>query len=430
MRLPRLAGKFNKLLHIVSMTILHTADWHLGHLLYNYSREEEQLSFLQQIVAAVRLRQPDVFILAGDVYNTDNPSVDTMRMFTNAVLDLRDAAPAMTIVITAGNHDSYRRLEVNNALWERHGVCIVGVIARGDDGLADLDRHIIPARNKDGDVVGYVLAVPHAFPQNFPLTENSDCDRNARPAAFFQALSRRVEQINTAKLPVVLTAHLAVGGSDFTGHDEFVGFQDSFSTDVLGCGFDYAALGHIHKPQTVDGVRIRYSGTPVAVSFDETYEHSLSFVSISGKNTVPQIETIEIKNIHPLITIPASEYISVDEALALLADYPSDKEAYIRLNILPSELSVAEISNKAVILCKDKKCRFCTVNVQRAKTQESAGKSERFSVEDLKKLSPVEVAAMYYKERIGEEMPVEQKKDLSDLYLQIPQSGGNNVCGE
>lgn len=412
------------------MTLLHTADWHLGHLLYNYSREEEQLSFLQQIVEAVRLRQPDVFILAGDVYNTDNPSVDTIRMFTDAVLALRDAAPAMTIVITAGNHDSYRRLEVNNALWERHGVHIVGVIARRDDGLADLDKHIISVLNKEGEVIGYVLAVPHAFPQNFPLTDNSDCDRNTRPAVFFQELSRRVEQINMEKLPVVLTAHLAVGGSDFTGHDEFVGFQDCFSTDVLGFGFDYAALGHIHKPQTVDGLRIRYSGTPVAVSFDETYNHSISFVNLSEKGAVPNIETIEIKNIHPLNTVPASDYISVNEALELLANYPPDKEDYIRLNTLPSELSVAEISNKALILCKDKKCRFCTVNVKRVRTQESEGKSERFSVEDLKKLSPVEVAAMYYEESFGEKMPCEQKKDLSDLYLQMRQVDANNECGE
>ena len=88
------------------MKILHTSDWHLGHTLYNYDRTEEQLSMLQQIEDIVHNEQPDVFLLCGDVYHTSQPSASVQTMFTDALVQIHHACPSMTIVVTAGNHDS------------------------------------------------------------------------------------------------------------------------------------------------------------------------------------------------------------------------------------------------------------------------------------------------------------------------------------
>lgn len=405
------------------MTILHTADWHLGHVLYENQRTEEQLSFLAQIARIAAERKPDVFILAGDVYDTDNPSVDTVKMFNDAMLALRDAAPSMTIVVTAGNHDSYRRLEANNALWHRLGVHVVGVIARTENGLADLDKHIIPVRADDGSTKAFVLAVPHAFPQNFPLVDASDCERRLRPARFFEALCKRAQEINEYGLPVFLTAHLAVGGSDFAGHDEFVGFQENFSQDIFGDYPDYIALGHIHKPQTFANGKIRYAGTPVAVSFDEKYPHSVSLVTIDRHGGIPIIESIEIANPHPLVTIPGQGFLLLDEAMACLEAYPVEKEDYLRMNILPSGFAVAEIANRAASICKDKKSRFCVVNVKRNETAAQNGEKEAMTVEEFKKMSPIEVARMYYRKQEGTDMPETFRDDLEDLMAEMSQSG-------
>ena len=94
------------------MKILHTSDWHLGHTLYNYDRTEEQKSMLRQMVKTVEEQKPDVFLLCGDVYHTAQPSAAVQTMFTEALIEIRDANPGMTIVVIAGNHDSGTKHEI------------------------------------------------------------------------------------------------------------------------------------------------------------------------------------------------------------------------------------------------------------------------------------------------------------------------------
>ena len=87
------------------MKILHTSDWHLGHILYNYDRTQEQLCMLEQMVNIVKEQKPDVFLLCGDVYHTPQPSAAVQTMLTNALLNIHKAQPEMVIVVTVGNHD-------------------------------------------------------------------------------------------------------------------------------------------------------------------------------------------------------------------------------------------------------------------------------------------------------------------------------------
>ena len=94
------------------MKILHTSDWHLGHTLYNYDRTEEQADMLRQMTEIVEKHKPDVFLLSGDVYHTPQPSAAVQTMFTDAMVRIHDANPGMTIVVTAGNHDSGTRHEI------------------------------------------------------------------------------------------------------------------------------------------------------------------------------------------------------------------------------------------------------------------------------------------------------------------------------
>ena len=110
------------------MKILHTSDWHLGHTLYNYDRTEEQMVMLLQMVNIVREQKPDVFLLCGDVYHTPQPSAAVQTMFTNALVEIRDANPDMTIVITAGNHDSGTKHDIFRTPWNSLKVFTTGCI--------------------------------------------------------------------------------------------------------------------------------------------------------------------------------------------------------------------------------------------------------------------------------------------------------------
>lgn len=269
------------------MKILHTSDWHLGHTLYNYDRAEEQQAMLEQMVSIVEEQKPDVFLLCGDVYHTPQPSAAVQTMLSDGLVRIHEANPQMTIVMTAGNHDSGTKHEIFQTPWKALKVYAIGQLER-----EDLDEHIVEVPEK-----GWIVAVPYANERNIP-------------EGFFQQLLDRVAERNNENLPVVMTAHTTVKGCDFTGHDHAteytVGGIDSLELEEMGEGYDYLALGHIHHGQFVHSGKhnVRYSGTPLPVSFDENFTHSVSIVEIGQHGETPAVKEIEIQNPHPLVTLP------------------------------------------------------------------------------------------------------------------------------
>ena len=358
------------------MKILHTSDWHLGHVLYGYDRTNEQQAMLEQMVEIVKEEKPDVFLLCGDVYHTSQPSAAVQTMLTDGMVSIHNAHPQMKIVMTAGNHDSGTKHEIFRTPWRALGVYAVGQLEKENP-----DEHIIEVPGK-----GYVIAVPYANERNIP-------------DGFFQQLLDRVAERNTEGLPVVLTAHTTVKGCDFTGHDHAteysVGGIDSFELEQMGEGYDYLALGHIHHEQFVHSGKhnVRYCGTPLAVSFDETFPHSVSMVEIGKHGEKPAVEIIEIENPRPLVTLPTEGAASWEEAKSLLEEFPDDIPAYIRLNVEIDDFLPVEANAEASSLVKSKQCRFCYINAKRKK----AGQSEAnvLTVQEFQSENPVKIAKRY-----------------------------------
>ena len=374
------------------MKILHTSDWHLGHNLYNYDRTEEQKAMIRQMTDIVRQERPDVFLLSGDVYHTPQPSAAVQTLFSEAMVALHDAYPEMVIVVTAGNHDSGSKHDIFRTPWHALKVFTVGSIDKEHPGT-----HIIEIPGK-----GYVIAVPYGYERNIP-------------EGFFQQLIDRVTAVNNRELPVVMMAHTTVKGCDFTGHDnvtEFsVGGIDSFDIGELGEGYDYLALGHIHHAQFIHGGdhRIRYCGTPLAVSFDETFEHTVSLVEIQKHGDSPDVKTITIDNPHPLTTLPTEGFAPWEEAKALLEHFPEDIPAYIRLNVEVDDILPAGANAEANELTEGKKCRFCYINVRRKQQQTQT--SRTFTVQEFQKEDPLDIARRY-----AEDMKISFDDEMESMF--------------
>ena len=374
------------------MKILHTSDWHLGHTLYNYDRTEEQMAMLLQMVDIVREEKPDVFLLCGDVYHTPQPSASVQTMFTNALVEIHDANPDMIIVITAGNHDSGTKHDIFRTPWKALKVYTIGSV---------------DANNKEDLIIeipgqGYVIAVPYVNERNMP-------------DGFFQDLLDIVAERNKANLPVLMTAHTTVSGCDFTGHENaseyVVGGIDSHSLEDMGTGYDYLALGHIHHAQFVRGGhhRVRYSGTPIPVSFDENYQHSVSIVELNKHGEGPVVKEIEIQTHRPLVTLPKDGVATWKDAKDLLEDFPNDIEAYIRLNVEVDNFLPVEANAEALLLTEGKKCRFCVINTHRLKKDRREAKV--MSVQEFKTEKPIDIA-----ERYAEDIGVEFDDDIKELF--------------
>ena len=386
--------------------IIHTSDWHLGQNFYGYDRSEEQADFLRQLVDIVRQQQPDALLVSGDIFHTAAPSSAAVTLYVNAMLDIHNACPKMAIVVIAGNHDSASRLQCDSRLWELAGVRVLGGIARDSEGLADLDRHIIHVKDK-----GFVAAVPFAYPASFPLVNEEHVGSDQRQPVYFQSLLDHVNAQNPAQLPVVLMAHLAVNGSDFTGHE--VGMMECVEVGVLGNGYDYAALGHIHRPQDVSE-RARYCGTPLAVSFDEQCEHSVSIVEIDAHGSMPRVTTERIENIKPLRTIPAGPPVDFEAALEQLQVLVPDERAYVRLNVLVDRYLPNGAQERAALAVADKQCRFC--EIKKTAIVEASHAVSQMTMEEFNHKHPIEVAQQFYLEKYQREMTDEEKEMFNYVY--------------
>ena len=347
---------------------------------------------LLQMVNIVKEEKPDVFLLCGDVYHTPQPSAAVQTMFTNALVKIHDANPGMTIIVTAGNHDSSSKHDIFRTPWKALNVYTVGSV--DTDHLEEL---IIDIPGK-----GFVVAVPYVNERNMPK-------------GLYQQLLDEVERRNGQHLPVVLSAHTTVRGCDFTGHENSseyaVGGIDAYDLDDMGTGYDYLALGHIHHAQFVQGGhhRVRYSGTPLPVSFDESYRHTVSMVEIASHGEEPSVREIEIRTHRPLVTLPTEGTVAWNEAKKLLEHYPDDIEAYIRLNVEVDGELPAEANAEAQLITQGKKCRFCLINAHRQSRQ--SGEMRMMSVQEFKTQNPIDIAQRY-----AEDLGMDFDDDLREMF--------------
>ena len=386
---------------------IHSSDWHLGQNFYGYDRSEEQRDFLRQLADIVGREQPDALLVSGDIYHTAAPSSTAVNTYVDGLLAIHKACPAMAIIVIAGNHDSASRLDSDKRLWELAGVKVLGGIARNEAGLADLDRHIIKVSDK-----GIVAAVPFAYPSSFPKVSEENTDTAQRQRLYFEALLQRVKDMNSEGLPVALMAHLAVNNSDFTGHDRNM-VMECVEIDALGTGYDYAALGHIHRPQDLSD-RAYYCGTPIAVSFDEQCEHSVSIVEIGQHGDLPIVRKAPIKNLKPLHTIPAKEPVKLEEALTLVESSQDVEGAYIRLNVLVEQYLPNGAQEQAASIVSGKQGRFC--EIKKTALAVANGPRPQMTIEEFNQMQPIEVANQFFLDEFNREMTAKEKEMFNHVF--------------
>lgn len=317
------------------MKVIHTADLHLGQIIYqNYERVDEHQHFFSQLTDWCKAECPDALLVSGDIFDIQQPSATTKKAFNEYFVSLHQACPNMHIVITAGNHDSASRIQADNAVWKLHNTHLIGSSPSLDllnsDDCAWMDHYIISLDS------GYIIALP------FMIGERQ---------ALIQSILDHVAEKNTSQKPVVMMGHLAMTGMDATGHDIEIGKIKTLDIEAVGRGYDYLALGHIHKPQTIGhqedcmtleritypaGV-IRYSGSALHVSCDEQYPHTVSVVDIDKHGGSVSIRQLRIHELRHFYTLPQSgaSYQSEEEALDGVRDFciNSLEGGYIRLQI-------------------------------------------------------------------------------------------------
>ena len=412
------------------MKILHTSDWHLGQTFYDYDRTEEHKHFFEQLKSVVREEKPDLLLVSGDLFHTSAPSIAAQELYNESLLQLRDEGfsfGGMHIVLIAGNHDSSSKLDVDGLLWKYFNTDVVGTIPRDNDESLDntsfydsvFAKHIIPVRKRrESEILGYVVAVPHCYPQNFPNINPED-GKQERMKRFIGVLLEKVDDINIEGLPVILTAHTLVTGSNIKGHDALIiGGLDNSDIGTFGSGWDYLALGHIHFPQEIKGSngKARYSGSPIPMNFEEDYDHFVNIVEIEKRGEIPQVRQILIEPLFKMETLSAKELPegkrSCTDLLPILKHYPYHEKAYLRLEVLETGELPSDYIQRVKTALTGKEARYCLVK-QEIPDKPAEGEGLFLTAAQVSALSSREMA-----EIIAPEFFEDSEEEYSELFEQ------------
>lgn len=373
------------------MKIIHTSDWHIGQNFYRYDRSDEHRHFFSQLCRLVAEVQPDALVVSGDVFHTPAPTAVAQRLYQMGVLALHDACEETAIIITAGNHDSGLRLDAYRDLWLRHNVKIIGTCRRESDGTFDPAQFVVRLPGK-----GTVIGVPYIHSSNYPAAE-ADTPSEMRRRAFFDRVLAEAD----AGLPVVMMAHLAVGGCDTRGHEGgIVGNIEKENLSELGSGYDYLALGHIHCNQAISPTA-HYSGSVLPVSFSEDYDHFVNIVEILSHGSEPDIRRVRLSTLRDVITIPQAG-APLAEALAEFERFDADRQDYVRILVDQERPLEADAEERAREIAATKQCRFCEIIRKPRPRVREHDRLEITSVDDFTSISPADIARMSFERITGD----------------------------
>ena len=251
-----------------SYRVIHTADWHLGKLLNDQSREEEHERFLSWLLELSDEAAADAIIVAGDVFDSANPPQSAQSRYFNFVSALHDKRSGCALVLIAGNHDSAALLEAPKQALRALNVHIAGHL--GEDPASRL----LPLPSAEDPRV-VVALLPFLRDRDLRTARAGETAEDIR-SQVIEGIKNRYEETAAAAaqgIPLLATGHLTVDGTRTSDseRDIHIGGLGAVAPGIFPAAFEYVALGHLHRPQEARGHdKIRYAGSPIALSFSES----------------------------------------------------------------------------------------------------------------------------------------------------------------
>lgn len=267
----------------MAIHFLHTSDWHLGQFFHSHSRHYEHEQFLQWLLEQIKEKQPHALLIAGDIFDVINPSAQAQKQLYQFLADAHELAPTMQTLMIAGNHDSGYRIEQVEPLLARYNAKAVGVIQRNAAGQIDLERLLVPIYDQNKKIIAWCLTLPFLRPAEITgINEHTQNSQNAIAYLHQQLISAAKEKVSAEQALILMShAHMQGGETSDSERPIIIGNEEALSTALFDDVIDYVALGHLHKPQKVGQEHIRYSGSPIPLSFSEVnYKHQIVEITI------------------------------------------------------------------------------------------------------------------------------------------------------
>lgn len=375
------------------MRFFHLSDLHLGIKLYEHDLLKDQKAILDEIVALTRQYQPDAVVFAGDIYDRSVPPVEAVALFDDFMTQLRAALPNGEIMLISGNHDSAQRLDVFRSELSDRGIHMIGnpPMQKGEtiervtltDDFGAVNFYLLPfvrpgmvrlvaGTKENGDNLSY----PEAFSRLLALSPLNPNERNVLVShQFFLPDGGDAENIERAENEV-----------------KQVGNLDAIPASLIA-DFDYAALGHIHKPMKVGSETLRYCGTPMPYSLsEENQQKGILMVEMGAKGDV-QTTVLPLHPVHQVRKLRATRE-------ALLSGASED---FVSICVIGAE--AAEMVGLRELL-RERYPNLLELRREREETVELQALQERTET-----LSPYELCLQF----AGERLNAEEKALLTEV---------------
>ncbi|NPE57908.1 exonuclease subunit SbcD [Dickeya dadantii] len=399
------------------MRIIHTSDWHLGQYFYTRSRAPEHQAFLHWLVQQVEQHQADAVIVAGDVFDNGAPPSYAREMYNHFVVALQRTG--CQLVVMGGNHDSVATLNESRALL----ACLNTRVIAGFDG--DINEQVLVLNNRAGEPGALLCAVPFLRPRDV-LTSQAGQSGAQKQQALQDAIASHYkrcyqlacEQRETLgrELPIVLTGHLTTVGvaTSDSVRDIYIGTLDAFPAQAFPPA-DYIALGHIHRPQRVAQCEhIRYSGSPIPLSFDELNHEKSVYLVHFEQGKLHEVTALTVPTEQPMQLVKGN-LPEIERRLAGFRDYHGDKPVWLDIEIATQDY-LSDMQQHIQTLTEPLNVEVLLLRRAREQQQQMLVQLEK---ETLEELHPAEVFARRLAQENDLDEPRQQRlKGLFDRVIQ------------
>jgi DNA repair protein SbcD/Mre11 len=310
----------------MSLRLLHTSDWHLGHTLHGVDRRHEHEQLVAWLLDTIERETVDAVLVAGDVFDAANPPTDAQALWYHFLVEAWRRVPHLQVVVTGGNHDSASGLDATDPfLRAMRRLHVVGGVTR-IERKPDLERLVVPLSDRTGAVRAWVAAVPFLrVTETGAGTEEAVADGIRR---FYRDVLDLAAARRSPDQALVAMGHLYLTGAQVSELSErrlVVGHASAASHDLFPEHLAYTALGHLHLAQPVGGrENVRYSGSLLPLSLKErTYTHEVVLVDLDGPSAA-SIRSLPLPRFVELLRVPGDvDTAPLEEVLAELEQLPS-----------------------------------------------------------------------------------------------------------
>lgn len=400
------------------MNILHTADWHIGKSLHKQSLDEEMQLYFDFLIEIIQDRSVDVLLVSGDIFDSAHPAAKDRKTYYQLLSRLIPLD--VKVIITGGNHDSVAVLDAPKELLSELDISIIA------GAKNDLEEELIPIE-KDGEIIAVVAAVPFLRDRDLRVLQTEQ-NYETRAEALRAGIARHyAELISIAQekyheLPLIAMGHLYATGAmtSESERDIHVGNAAAVDAQTFTDGYDYVALGHIHRPQRVDKHDfIRYSGSPIALSFSEkTDEKSMLLISVEdGKVQMPEI--IPIPKQRALVKFAGSLDKVVSKIEAYQNEWPLATFCEIEVNEEVYSAGILQEVDQLVAQTNQSD----RIKVLRTRVNFAQGAKDTSHLFEVGQQIDDMSAAEIFEARLSvEELPEQRKEKLKSMFSQLVES--------